>query len=256
VIDVYRVGVHGLQLAQCLAARPLPGMSCTIAPLLMDGGVEGLAVSRDGSELYAAGLVGEDAGRIVELARGAASGLLTVGSGSGDCVSDALSPPSACAKVALTGTQLSLSASGDVLYAASGPELAVAALMRDPSTGALSEVAPPAGCMEFITLPMRGCAVAPRWSGELPHTVSSPSDGLLVSAVEHHNEAATVLAVSRQPTGAGALVVNDLRACAAGACRRLRGAHAEQAGALAISPDGRSLYVADGDGIAQIRIPR
>jgi DNA-binding beta-propeller fold protein YncE len=252
VIDVYRVGAHGLAFAQCLAATPLPGRNCTVVPLLMEGGVEGLAASQDGSELYAAGLVGEGATRIVEFSRDTASGVLSVGSGQGDCVSDAFSPPPGCANVALAGTQLSLSPSGDILYAASGPELAVAALSRDPSTGGLSEASPPFGCVEFTTFPMRGCGIAPRWSGDLPHTVSSRSNGLLVSVSEQHDDAGTVVEVIRSPAG-GPLAVSDLRACAAGACRRLRGTNGAQTGALAASRDGRSVYVADGAGIAQIR---
>ena len=82
-MDVYRVTAHGLVLAQCLAATPAPGRSCTIDPLLMEGGVEGLAVPRDGSELYAAGGIGDDASRIVEFGRDPASGLLNAGSGRG-----------------------------------------------------------------------------------------------------------------------------------------------------------------------------
>jgi hypothetical protein len=101
---------------------------------------------------------------------------------------------------------------------------------------------------------MRGCSFAPRWSGDLPHTVPSRSNGLLVSALENHDDAGTVVEVTRSPAR-GALAVSDLRACAAGACRRLRGTKGELAGALAASPDARSVYVADRGGIAQIRIP-
>lgn len=254
-MEVYRVTARGLVLAQCLAATPLSGRSCTIDPQLMEAGVEGLAVSRDGSELYAAGGIGDDASRVVEFARETASGLLTAGSGPGDCVTDSFSPLAGCTKVALAGAQLSLSASGDTLYAASGSELAVAALTRDPLTGALSEAASPSGCVEFAGLPDRGCTgVAPRWSGEAPHTAPSPSGGLLVSAVEHHDEGETVVEVGRPSTG-GALLVNDVRRCAAGVCQRLRGANSDQVGAIAVSSDGRSVYVAGVRGIAQIRLP-
>jgi len=252
-IDVYRVGANGLAFAQCAAATTVPGHSCTMAQLLPQAGVEGLAETRDGFELYAAGLIGEDADRIVELGRDPGSGLLTAGSAPGDCVSDERSPPSGCTRVGLTGTQLSLSASGDALYAASEPELAVADLSRDPDTGALSEAAPPAGCLELTDLLQLGCSVAPRWSGDHAHTVPSRSGGLLVSAVEQRDGDETVVEVTRSPTG-GPLAVNDIRGCRAGRCRPLRGAAGETVGALAISPDGRSVYVAGGDGIAQIRI--
>jgi sugar lactone lactonase YvrE len=71
--------------------------------------------------------------------------------------------------------------------------------------------------------------------------------------LEEHDDAGTVVEVTRSPAG-GALAVSDLRACSAGACRRLRGTNGELAGALAASPDGRSVYVADKGGIAQIRV--
>jgi DNA-binding beta-propeller fold protein YncE len=254
-MEVYRVTARGLVLAQCLTATPLSGRSCTTDPQLMEGGVEGIAVPRDGSELYAAGGIGDDASRIVEFGRDPASGLLTAGSAPGDCVTDSSSPLAGCSKVTLAGTQLSLSASGDTLYAASGTELAVAALARDPVTGALSEAASPSGCVELAELPERGCTrVAPRWFGEVPHIAPSPSDGLLVSAVEHHDEGETVVEVAH-PSAGGALVVNDVRRCGAGACQRLHGANSDQVGAIAVSPDGHSVYVAGVRGIAQIRLP-
>jgi hypothetical protein len=255
-MEVYRVTAHGLVLAQCLSATPLPGTNCTTDPLLMEGGVEGLAMSRDGSKLYAGGGIGEDASRVVEFARDAASGLLIPGSETGDCVTDSFSPPAGCSRVALAGDQLTLSKSGDTLYAMRGTELAVAALTRDPGTGALGEAASPAGCVEFGEVAMRGCTgIAPRWSGEDPHAAAAPSDGgLLLSAVEHHDEGETVVEVTGSPGGA-ALVVNDVRRCVAGRCRRLRGANSNQVGALAVSADGRSVYVAGVHGIAQIRLP-
>jgi len=259
-IEVYRVDVHGLVLRQCLAAAPLRGQFCTIDPLLAVGGVRGLAETPDGSELYAAGPVGNGAERIVGLGRDPASGFLTARSGNGDCVSDEPVPPAGCTVVALTGSELSLNASGDTLYAASqngytGPSLAVAALTRDPGSGALSELAGPAGCVVFATAPSRGCGTAPRWTASYPYTLPAASGGLLASAVERQDDAGTVVQITRSPAG-GALAVNDLRECAPGLCRHLRGAQGELVGALAVSPDARSVYVADGDGIAQLRIPR
>jgi hypothetical protein len=259
-IDVYRVDAHGLVLRQCLARAPLQGQDCTIEPLLAVGGVRGLVETPDGSELYASGPVGNGAERIVGLGRDQASGFLTARSEKGDCVSDEPVPPAGCTVVALTGSELSLSASGDTLYAASQdgytrPNLSVAALTRDPGSGALSELVGPAGCVVFATAPSRGCGAAPRWIANYPYTLSAPSGGLLASAVERRDDAGTVVQISRSPTG-GALAVNDLRECGPGVCRRLRGADGELIGPIVISPDARSVYVADGDGIAQLRVPR
>jgi hypothetical protein len=261
-IYVYRVFARGLVLQQCLAQAPLP--NCTVDPLLPAAGVHGLAETPDGSQLYAAGTMGQGAERIVRLGRDQASGLLTAESGQRDCASDEPDPPAGCTAVALTGSVLSLSASGDTLYAASlegyeGDSLAVAALTRDPASGALSEPAGAAGCVVFAAAASRGCGTAPRWEVDDPYyTLSAASGRLLASAVEHHEEhryhVATVVQVSRSPSG-GALVVNDLRECAPGTCHRLRGAAGELIGPIASSPDGRSVYVAQGDGIAQLRIP-
>jgi hypothetical protein len=254
-IDVYRVGARGLVLQQCLVASPRPG--CTIVPLLAPYGVDGLAEAPDGSELYASVPVNEGNQRIVGLDRDRASGLLTARSGQGACVSDELSPPAGCAAVALTGSALSLSASGDTLYAASSDafRFAVAALTRDPASGALSEPPGAAGCVFLEEFPDRGCGSAPRWTADETYTLPGASGGLLASVVEHRDDAGTVVEVSGPPAG-GPLVVDDLRECAPGACHRLRGAVGELIGPIASSPDGRSIYVADGDGIAQLRIPR
>jgi hypothetical protein len=255
-IDVYRADARGLVLQQCLIASPGPG--CTVDPLLPVGGVYGLVEAPDGSELYAAGTMGLGAERIVGLARDPASDLLTPRSGQGDCVSDEPAPPAGCTAVALTGSALSLSASGDTLYAVSsdeytGSSVAVAALTRDPASGALAEPPGAAGCVVFAATPFRGCGTAPRWTVEYPYTVPAASGGLLASAIEHKHHVATVVMVGRSPTDA-TLVVNDLRECGSGACRRLRGAYGELIGPVASSPDGRSVYISQGDGIAQLRI--
>ena len=256
-IDVYRPHARGLVLKQCLVASTGPG--CTVAPLLPIGGVHGLVESPDGSELYVAGTVGEGAERIVGLGRDGADGLLTPAAGPGDCASDEPHPPAGCTAVTLTGSVLSLSASGDTLYAASvegfaGSNLAVAALTRDPTSGALGELPGDAGCVVFAATPLRGCGTAPRWIVDFPYTAPSPSGGLLLSAVEHQHHVGTVVQVSRSSTGA--LVVNDLRECGPGVCHRLRGAAGELIGPVASSPDARSVYLSQGDGIAQLRIPR
>lgn len=257
-IDVYRVDARGLVLQQCLAGAPLQGQDCTIEPLLPLGGVRGFAETPDGSEIYVSGPEGSGAERIVGLDRDRANGSLTVRPGVGDCVSDELAPPAGCSVVALTGSEVSLSASGDTLYAVSderngGSSLAVAALTRDPGSGALSELAGPAGCVVFATSPYRGCGTAPRWIADSPNEVSATSGGLFASVVERRDDAGAVVQISPSATG-GALAVNDLRNCGPGVCRRLRGANGELIGPVAVSPDGSSVYVADGDGIAQLRI--
>jgi hypothetical protein len=263
-IYVYRVFARGLVLQQCLAAAPL--RNCTVDALLPAAGVHGLAETPDGSELYAAGAMGTGAERVVGLSRDQASGLLTARSGQGDCASDEPSPPAGCTAVTLTGSVLSLSSSGDTLWAASdegdeGQNLAVAALTRDPSTGALSEPPGAAGCVVFAAAASRGCGTAPAWEVLTPYyTLAAASGGLLASAVEQHHEehhyhVATVVQVSRAPS-AGGLVVKDLRECAPGNCHQLRGAAGELIGPPARSPDGRSVYLAQGDGMAQLRIAR
>jgi hypothetical protein len=257
-LDVYRVQSHGLVLQRCLAPAPVRGQSCTIVPSL-PAGVEGLVQTRDGSELYAAGRAEGGAERIVEFGRDPISGLLSAGTAAGDCVSDEPTPPAGCSQVALTGSQLSLSASGDTLYAVSQvgltyPDLGVAALARDPGSGALSEAAAPAACVAFTAAPKRGCSAAPGWRIDFPGIASAPSGGLLLSGVEPRHDAGAVVEVTRSASG-GTLAVNDVRACAPGACPRIRGEAGELIGTLATSPGGRSLYVAVGDGIAQIRLP-
>ena len=152
-----------------------------------------------------------------------------------------------------------MSPSGDTLYAAAdvahgGPgTFAVAALARDGASGALSEPLGPSGCVVFPGAAAPGCGALPSWAGGSELPTLSPRPGVLLAALhEASGSADTVVQIARSST-TGALVASDVSGCEPAPCSALRGTAAE-GGSIVSSPDGRSLYLADGAGIAQLRV--
>lgn len=259
LLSVYRAGRHGLIAQQCLAAEVLRDLGCTVSQALGDVSVDGLAETPGGSVVYASATSTGFDERIVAFARDPTTGRLAPLSAPGDCVSDEPAPLLPCTAVALTGTDLAMSPSGSTLYAATDEvhgepgTFAVAALTPDSASGALSELPGPAGCVAFARAAAPGCGTLPNWAGglELP-TLSAPADDLLAGFDESGGLADTVVQITPAAI-TGALVASDLRGCEPAACYPLRGTEQESA-SIASSPDGRSVYVADGMGIAQLRI--
>jgi hypothetical protein len=260
LLDVYRAGPRGLGPQQCIAQEAVPALGCIAVPLLGDASVSGLAEAPDGSVVYAAA-----AGRVVALARDPTSGRLTPLSGPGDCVSDEHTPPAGCSAVALIGTDLVMGASADTLYTATQEmgTFAVAALTREGPAGGLGEPSGPAGCAAFMGLGgIPGCGPLPNWVGSLAlglPTLSPRPDVLLAGfdggpdfGDERGRSTDSVVQITRSPL-TSALEATDLRSCEPPtACPPLRGTEANLA-SIASSPDGRSIYLADGSGIAQLR---
>jgi hypothetical protein len=259
LLHVYSVGKHGLLAQQCLAEAVIHDLGCTAAPALSDGSVEGLAQTPDGSVLYASAAAADFRQRIVALARDPRSGRLAPLSAAGDCVSDEPTPPAPCAAVALTGTDLAMSPSGDTLYAATNTAsgksgaFGIAALARDSASGALSEPAGPAGCIVFGGTPAPGCGANSTWRDGLQLPPLSPRpDVLLAGFDEAGGTAGALVQIARSPS-TGALLASDVRGCEPAACPPLRGTQEESA-AIAASPDNRTLYLADGGGIAVLQV--
>jgi len=251
ILSTFRVGPRGLTYEQCLADGPVPGMHCTVAPLLDDGDVAGLAITPDGSIVYAA-VDAENGLRIVALARDGATGLLAALPGAGECVSNELAPPAGCAAVPVVGAAIAMSPDGNTLYTVATPgaqdvPVAVAAFGRG-APGALSN----AGCVVFAQTAPVGCSAAPDWDGVNPvvPSLATIAAGLLVGYEAPNTGSASVALVSPQSSTLG---VSDVRGCAVLLCNSLRGPWEGNGVSVAVSADGSSLYVADGSGIAQLR---
>ena len=114
------------------------------------GGALGLALSPDGRQLYVAG---ENDSAIAVLRRDPSSGALTQLPGAGACVQDAGpgAGPAMCRRRAqgLHGVRwVTVSPDGRNVYAASPSGHSIAAFSRDPHTGALTQLAGAAACIE------------------------------------------------------------------------------------------------------------
>ncbi len=257
LLNVYRANAAGLSPQQCLstAVPPRNTLGCTALPTLGDTSVSGLAEAPGGGIVYAS-----SAGRILALAREPRSGRLTPLSAPDDCVSDEKTPPPGCTAVTVTGEDLVMSASGNTLYTAAddGPTFAVAALTREPASGGLAE----ASCAAFMGAGgIAGCGPLPRWVGSLALGLPTLSVGgdVLLAGFDDSGEGGratdSVAQLTRSPI-TGALEASDLRSCEPPTtCGPLRGTGGGVA-TIAATPDGHSLYVADGSGIAQLRLSR
>ncbi len=266
LLSVYRAGAHGLTAEQCLAAAAITDLGCTVAPLLGDGSVDGLAEAPEGSTLYASAAAPTRGGeRVLALARDPASGRLSPLSGPGDCVSDEPTPPPPCSAVALTGTDLAMSPSGETLYTATKGaggqpgSFGAAVLVRDGSSGALSELAGPSACVAFDSplggAPVAGCGSLPSWAVGLELPTLAASASVLLAPFDEFQGGNGVVQITPSPPS-GALTASDVRGCKPERCAAARGTEgsATNTPSIVLSPDGRSLYLAEGPGIAQLRV--
>jgi|GEM_PF-6864274 hypothetical protein len=260
LLRVYRAAARGLIAQQCLAEAAIHDLGCTAAPMLGRGAVQGLAQAPGGGILYASSSVALGEHRIVALARDPASGQLAPLAASGDCVSNEPAPPASCLAVALTGSDLEMSPAAGTLYAAgeevggAGGTFGVAALTRDPATGALSEPAGPAGCVVSARASIAGCGALPSWAERLQLPARSPAPDVLLAGLDAEGAILdTIVQITREPS-TGALVAGDVRGCQPAVCVSPRGTQSTANAAITSSPDGRSLYLADGPGLALLQV--
>jgi DNA-binding beta-propeller fold protein YncE len=215
----------------CFAQSPATG--CTTAPGLESART--VVISADGHTLYAGGGTS-----IAAFSRDAKTGALTQLAGPLGCVSSSIGGCSHA--LGLSGvSQIALAPSGKFLYAVSSIANSVTAFARDVKTGALTQLKGAAGCVRPGGL--GGCASGVGLLGASALAITPDGRSLYVAG----RDADAVAAFSIDPTGGALLQLGGKQACirggdASGACaagRALAGADA-----LAISPDGLTLYVA------------
>ena len=215
----------------CFAQSPATG--CTTAPGLES--TQAVVMSADGRSLYAGGGTS-----IAAFSRDPKSGALTQLAGPLGCVSSSVGGCSHA--LGLSGiSQLALAPSGKFLYATSSVANSVTGFARDPKTGALTQLKGAAGCVRPGGL--GGCASGVGLLGASALAITQDGRSLYVAG----RDADAVAAFSIDPTGGALLQLGGKQACIrggddTGACasgRALAGADA-----LAISPDGLTVYVA------------
>jgi DNA-binding beta-propeller fold protein YncE len=120
----------------------------------------------------------------------------------------------------------------NVYVAAAGPGGGVAAFARDAGTGKLTQLQGSAGC---VTATGRGgCAKAPAVRGASALAISHDGKSLYVVGFD--------LAILSRNASTGALTSSGCFGAAQG-CRQARGVFGGFVGSVAVSPDGKSVYV-------------
>jgi DNA-binding beta-propeller fold protein YncE len=224
------------------ALRPIPGATCVAgvalpacAPATGLIGPDVVAVSSDGRNVYAGAFFGN---AVVAFARDPSTGTLTQLAGSAGCIAAATA---GCATgVGLNAIEgLAVSPDGSSVYAAAAVSNTLAELSRDPSTGALTQLAAPNSCI--ADAPLAGCgegrelgganAVALAPGGENAYVTSFLSN----SVTAFDRTAATGVLAQKEATNA-CLIFLRSAGCSFG-----RAMLAPEG--LDVSPDGRNLYV-------------
>jgi DNA-binding beta-propeller fold protein YncE len=207
----------------------------------------GVAVSADGKSVYVVS-AGSDA--VARLNRNTTTGAITQPAGSAGCISETGAGPCADGR-ALDSTQgLAVSPDGKSVYVATVGDIdngGLVRLNRDPTTGAITQPAGTAGCISQPGYGAEPCADGHALDGVWDVTVSpdgksvyvATAGGISQGAVARLNRNTTTGAIS-QPAGAAGCISqtgNGAEPCADG--------H-ELSGPLdvAVSPDGKSVYVA------------
>jgi len=225
------------------ALRPIPGATCQTgialpgcAPATALIGPDVVAVSPDGRNVYVGAFFGS---AVLAFSRDPSSGVLTQLSGTAGCIAAATA--GCAAGVGVSSIEgLAVSPDGASVYAAAAASNALTELARDPSTGALTQLAAPSSCLSDA--PLAGCtegrelggpnAVAVAPGGESAYVTSFLSN----SVTAFDRTAGTGVLAQKEATNA-CLVFLRSAGCSFG-----RAMLAPEG--LDVSPDGRNVYVA------------
>ena len=237
--------------AGCISEPPYGGEPCADGHAL--NYATGVAVSPDGKNVYVAS---NEA--VVRLNRNTTTGAISQPAGTAGCVSEEGAGPCADGHGLGGPTEVTVSPDGKSVYVASsgwapyGAGQAVARFNRNTTTGAISQPAGSAGC---ISLTGAGpCAdghglgspvsVAVSLDGKSVYVGSAASD-----AVARLNRNTTTGAIAQPAGTAGCISETGAGPCADG--------HAlSQGGDVAVSDDGKSVYVASSNSSAVVRLNR
>jgi DNA-binding beta-propeller fold protein YncE len=217
--------------AGCVAAKG--AFECGKAVGL--NGPNSVAISPNGRNVY---VTSRGSNAVAAFQRNRSTGALHQLPGAAGCVSGVPLPGCATATALLGPDVVLVSPDGKNVYAGSFFGNAVVALGRDPSSGALAQLAGSAGCIAAAT---SACATGLALGA--PEGMAISGDGKSVYVATALSSAATVLArdpatgaLTQATDGSGCIVDVALAGCTEG--RELNGANA-----VVLSPDDEDAYV-------------
>jgi DNA-binding beta-propeller fold protein YncE len=216
----------------CISGLPVP--VCASGRALVAPDV--VVISPDGKNVYVGSFFGN---AIAVFNRDPASGTLAQPGGSTGCIAAAMS---GCATGLALGAPEGLAISGDgaSVYAATALANAVVVLVRDPSSGALTQPTDGSGCI--VDSALTGCTTGVQLSGANAVAVS-PDDGdvyvtsLFSNSVTSFTRSTSSGALTQKAGTSGCLVYLRAVGCSFG-----RALVAPEG--IAVSPDGANVYVA------------
>jgi DNA-binding beta-propeller fold protein YncE len=213
----------------CIAAAT-PG--CTTGIALSS--IEGLAISGDGTSVYAAAAVSNG---VAVLTRDPATGALSQATDGGGCITDALLTGCAQGRELAGANAAAVSPEDGNVYVTSLLSNSVTAFGRNSGSGALAQMEATNACLIFLR--SAGCSFGRAMLG--PEGIDVAPDGRSVYVASFETGAIDVLArnakgaVRQLPGNAGCVARKQVPGCAAGPA--LAGVDS-----VAVSPDGRNVY--------------
>lgn len=214
----------------CVAGVPIPG--CAPGRALL--GPDVVAVSPDGKNVY----VGSFFGNAVAIFEREKNGALSQAGGPAGCIAEATA---GCAPgIALGAPEgLAVSPEGSSVYVASALSNAVVELVRNQSTGALSQPSGGSGCIVDVALP--GCTTGVQLSGANAVAIAPAGRDVYVTSLLSNSVTSfsrSAAGILTQKPGTHACMIY-LRAAG---CSFGRAMIAPEG--LAVSSDGTSVYLA------------
>jgi DNA-binding beta-propeller fold protein YncE len=216
--------------AGCVSGLPLP--SCATGRGVV--GPDVVLASADGKNVYVGSFFGN---AVAAFAREPKGGGLTQLGGSGGCLAAAIA---GCAPATALGAPegMAISADGSSVYVANALASSVVTLVRDPSTGVLTQ--PAGGCI--VDLALSGCTTGVQLEGANAAVVGPKDGNLYVTSLLSNS----VTAFARSSSGGTLTQLPGTSACLvylrAVGCSFGRALSAPEG--LAVSPDGANVYVA------------
>ena len=215
----------------CVSSLPLPG--CASGRAL--AGADVVAVSPDGTNVYVGAFLGN---AVAVFDRDPSTGALTQPADETGCITEA--PTSGCSQgIALSSPEgLAVNGDGTNVYVASATSNAVLTFNRDTTTGALTQADDGTGCI--AQSPLTGCSTGFELSGANAVALSPDDQDVYVTSLISSSltsfKRGAAGALGQIPGAGGCVAWLKQPPCTPG--RALRAPEG-----LAVSPDGRNIYV-------------